>query len=92
MMTALEFMKEVVSGVDGNIDICLDKYEELKRIYDDTRNLNYTVDAYLTESDGIIVELNFKTNKEAKSFMENGGEEYDFPIALEEKSKILCSL
>lgn len=90
-MTALEFMKEVVSGVDGNIDLCLDKYEELKRIYDDTRNLNYTVDAYLTEADGIVVELDFKTIKEAKSFMKNG-EKYDFPIALEEKSKILCSL
>ena len=31
-MTTLDFMKKVVNGVDGNIDLCLDKYEEIKRI------------------------------------------------------------
>lgn len=91
MMTALDFMKKVVNGVDGNIDLCLDKYEEIKRIYDDARNFNYTVDAYTTEGDNFIIELVFRYIKDAKAFMQNG-EKYDFPLALEEKSKVLCSL
>ena len=91
MMTALDFMKKVVNGVDGNIDLCLDKYEEIKRIYDDARNFNYTVEAYTTEGENFIIELDFKYIKDAKEFIQNG-EKYDFSLALEEKSKVLCSL
>lgn len=91
MMTALDFMKKVVNGVDGNIDLCLDNYEEIKRIYDDARNFNYTVEAYTTEGENFIIELDFKYIKDAKEFIQNG-EKYDFSLALEEKSKVLCSL
>ena len=91
MMTTLDFMKKVVNGVDGNIDLCLDKYEEIKRIYDDARNFNYTVEAYTTEGENFIIELDFKYIKDAKEFIQNG-EKYDFSLALEEKSKVLCSL
>ena len=91
MMTTLDFMKKVVNGVDGNIDLCLDNYEEIKRIYDDARNFNYTVEAYTTEGENFIIELDFKYIKDAKEFIQNG-EKYDFSLALEEKSKVLCSL
>jgi hypothetical protein len=90
-MTALDFMKTIVNGVDGDIDLCLDRYDEIKKIYDDTRNLSYTVDAYAIDGGGLVIGLDFKNTKDAEEFMQNG-KKYDFSLALEEKSKVLCSL